>query len=78
MNDQDRAQQLELADRDLCLRSHANRPRHQAVAVKRPDGGTDYYCAKCDEDLPAHRVEFGICIECARAAEIRGKQYVRK
>ena len=77
MDDLERAHLREQDDRDLILRHHATRPRHEAVAVKRADGSTDYHCAICDDELPAHRVEFGICIECATAAEVRSKQYAR-
>lgn len=77
MDDFDRAQLAEQAEREFLQRQHADRPRPKPVAVQRPDGGTDYYCAECDDDLPAHRVEFGICIECATVAEARAKQYAR-
>lgn len=77
MDDFERAQTNEQQDRELTLRKHANRARPSAVAVKRPDGSVDYHCAECDEDLPAHRVEYGLCIDCATAAEIRGKQFAR-
>lgn len=77
MNDLDRAQLVEEMDRELCLKHHANRPRRQAVAVRRADGSTEYRCAECDEGLPAHRVEYGLCIECATTAEQRGKHFPR-
>lgn len=63
----DRAQDLEATEREMLLQGHATRPRVAASTE----------CADCGVDLEAHRVEFGLCFECATAREKRAAQIRR-
>jgi len=61
----DRAADLQAAEIETAIAAHAAR--------KRPEPSD--YCDDCDEPLEEHRRQYGRCVPCQSARELRGRHY---